>query len=159
LTNANNQNNDVKSSPGTVVVCETGEGKFSQWVSIGGKHTMRSDEPVKVGGDDSGPSPYDLLLAGLGSCTSMTIRMYANRKKWPLKNVVVTLSHEKSYAEDCADCADKKGAKIDHIHRNIKIIGELSDEQRKRLLEIADMCPVHRTLHSDIKVTTAEDIT
>ncbi|MDH5488569.1 MAG: OsmC family protein [Rhodospirillaceae bacterium] len=157
MTNVNKPNNAPQSSPGTVVVSETGEGRFSQWVSIGGKHIIRSDEPEKVGGDDSGGSPYDLLLAGLGSCTSMTLRMYADRKKWPLENVVVTLSHEKSYAEDCVDCKNKS-AKIDHIHRNIKIIGDLSDEQRKRLLEIADMCPVHRTLHSDIRVTTQEEV-
>lgn len=157
MKNANNPNNAVKSLPGTVVVSETDEGRYSQWVSIGGKHLIRSDEPANVGGDDSGPSPYDLLLAGLGSCTSMTLRMYADRKKIPLEKIVVTLSHEKSYAEDCADC-DSKGAKIDHIHRNIRMEGDLSDEQRKRLLEIADMCPVHRTLHSDIRVTTAEDV-
>ncbi|MGB1014865.1 MAG: OsmC family protein [Nannocystaceae bacterium] len=135
-----------------VVVEETGNGKFQQRVVVG-EHQFFADEPTEVGGDDTGPSPYDLLLGALGSCTSMTLRMYADRKKWPLTHVSVALSHGKMHARDCSECETKVG-KIDVIERVITLTGSLSDEQRARLLQIADRCPVHRTLHGEIRVQT-----
>lgn len=137
---------------GSVSVSETREGKFTQTISAG-THYARADEPVSVGGDDSGFTPYDLLLAGLGACTSMTLRMYADQKKWPLQQVSVSLRHEKIHAQDCADCETREG-KVDQIEREITITGELDDAQRARLLEIADKCPVHRTLHSEVAIRT-----
>ena len=119
-----------------------------------GKHKLIADEPESLGGTDRGPGPYEYLLIALGSCTAMTIRMYADRKKWPLQDVVVHLSHDKIHAEDCADCETRVG-KIDQIKRRIELQGALDGEQRQRLLEIAEKCPVHRTLHSEIKVDTA----
>ena len=113
-------------------------------------HFLRADEPLKYGGSNLGPTPYDLLLMSLGACTSMTLRMYANRKKLPLEDVQVRLLHERVHAEDCVDCKDK----IERITRRITLIGELDDEQRQRLLEIADRCPVHRTLESDPQIVT-----
>jgi putative redox protein len=112
-----------------------------------------ADEPTRHGGDDSGGGPYDLLLAGLGACTSMTIRMYADRKGWPLDRVRVRLGHEKVHAEDCAAC-ETKGGRIDRIRREVALSGDLDDEQRAKLLEIADKCPVHRTLHSEVSIET-----
>jgi putative redox protein len=108
---------------------------------------------LAVGGDDTGLSPYDFLLAGLGSCTSMTIRMYADRKAIPLGGVKVRLRHDKIHAEDCESCETESG-RLDHIVREITLHGDLSDEQRERLLEIADRCPVHRTLTSEIHIET-----
>ena len=135
--------------PGTVVVAETGEGPFAQAISVGGRHVLKADEPEDYGGADSGPSPYDLLLAGLGACTSMTMRMYAGRKGLKLERVAVTLKHDKAHAEDCATCETQTG-KIDRIERQIEITGELTAEERAKLMEIADNCPVHRTLHSEV---------
>lgn len=114
-------------------------------------HGLTADEPATVGGANLGPSPYELLLSSLGACTAMTIRMYADRKKWPLDEAIVRLKHEKIHAKDCEDCESKSG-KIDYIDRVIELIGDLDEEQRQRLLEIADRCPVHRTLHSEIVV-------
>jgi len=137
---------------GTVRVSERGTGAFA--VSIqAGRHTLVGDEPVAAGGDDLGPNPYELLLAALGECTVMTLRMYAGRKQWPLENTHVTLTHDKVHAADCQDCETKAG-KLDRIERVIELIGPLDDAQRARLMEIADMCPVHRTLHSEVRVVT-----
>ena len=137
---------------GLVVVTETGDGPFAQSITAG-RHRLPADEPPSIGGKDTGPTPYDLVLAGLGACTSMTLRMYAGRKKWPLDKVSVALRHEKIHAEDCADCETKEG-RIDRIERRVSITGDLDAEQRQRLLEIADKCPVHRTLESEVKVVT-----
>ena len=139
---------------GTVLVRETGNGKFQQEI-LSGPHRFLADEPVKVGGLDSGPGPYDLLLAGLGACTSMTLRLYAEHKKLPLERVSVRLTHNKIHAEDCANCESKEGM-IDRIDRNITMEGPLDAAQRKRLLEIADKCPVHRTLESEVEIRTFE---
>jgi len=143
----------ARAGEGEVTVAETGEGKFAQVVSVGGRHVLRADEPVSYGGDDTGPGPYDYLLAGLGACTTMTVRMYADRKGWPLDTVSVKLNHAKIHAADCADCETRDG-KLDQIERELTLSGALDDEQRQRLLEIADKCPVHRTLHSEVKVRT-----
>lgn len=117
------------------------------------RHRLTADEPVEMGGSDTGPSPYELVLAGLGACTSMTLRMYANRKGLPLEGVRVRLRHGKIHAIDCADCETKEG-RIDRIERIVEVLGPLTPEQRARLLEIADKCPVHRTLESEIDVVT-----
>ena len=135
-----------------VLVSETGNGKFEQSV-VAGAHRYLADEPMSVGGNGSGPSPYEYLLAALGACTSMTIRLYADLKKIPLTRVSVLLRHDKIHAADCAECETKEG-KIDRIEREIRIEGDLSAEQRARLMEIADKCPVHRTLHSEIDIKT-----
>jgi putative redox protein len=141
--------------PGTVVVRETRRGQFQQEVIVGA-HRMLADEPVKDGGLDSGPGPYDLLLAALGACTSMTVRLYADHKQIPLQRTQVRLRHEKIYAKDCAECETKEG-KIDHIERAITFEGDLTAEQRARLIEIADKCPVHRTLKSEVDIRTREE--
>lgn len=135
-----------------VRVTETGAGKFQQSVSMGA-HQFIADEPVDVGGLDSGPSPYDLLLAALGACTAMTLRMYADRKGLPLDGVSVALRHSKIHAADCASCETAQG-QIDRIERRISLEGELDEATVSRLLEIADKCPVHRTLTSEIDITT-----
>ena len=114
---------------------------------------MLADEPVAAGGQDFGPGPYDFVLAGLGACTSMTMRMYADRKSLPLDRVTVTLMHKKIHAEDCAECETRVGM-LDQIDRVISIEGALDADQRKRLMEIADKCPVHRTLTSEIRIVT-----
>ena len=138
---------------GTVVVSGAGEGTFPQLISAHG-HLLRADEPIEAGGNDSGPGPYDFLLAALGACTAMTLRLYAGRKKWPLENAQVTLRHDKIHAEDCAACETKTGM-LDRIARVIRLEGPLDAEQRARLLEIADKCPVHRTLTSEIRIETS----
>lgn len=138
---------------GAVVVRETRVGKFQQGIAVG-RHRLIADEPANVGGLDSGPGPYDLLLAGLGACTSMTLRLYAEHKKLPLDRVTVRLTHNKIHAADCEDCETKEG-KVDRIERTITLEGALDTGQRQRLLEIADKCPVHRTLESEISIRTA----
>jgi uncharacterized OsmC-like protein len=141
-------------APGLVIVRETRHGTFDQEI-IAGKHHLVADEPVDAGGQDSGPGPYDLLLASLGACTSMTLRLYADGKKLPLQRVEVRLRHFRVYATDCAECETKEGM-VDHIDREIKLEGDLSAEQRARLMEIADKCPVHRTLTSEINIRTVQ---
>ena len=116
-------------------------------------HTLIADEPIEAGGADLGVTPYELLLAALGSCTSMTLLLYAQRKQWSISRIEVTLVHDRIHAQDCADCETKAG-RIDTIQRVIRLEGELDDEQRARLLEIAEKCPVHRTLESEIKIRT-----
>ena len=143
---------DLAEAPRNVVVRETRAGKFQQTVSVG-PHRLLADEPVAAGGDDTGPGPYDFVLAGLGACTSMTMRMYAERKSLPLERVTVTLTHSKIHAEDCAECETSTGM-LDQIDRVIGMEGNLDAEQRQKLMEIADKCPVHRTLTSEIHIVT-----
>jgi putative redox protein len=125
---------------------------FAQEIHAG-PHRLHADEPVSAGGTDTGPSPYDLLLAALGACTSMTVAMYARRKAWPLEAVTVHLRHSKIYAADCAECETKEGM-LDRIERDIHFTGPLTDEQRAKLLEIANKCPIHRTLTSEIDIVS-----
>ena len=139
---------------GLVLVRETHGGKFQQEI-LTGPHRLLADEPEKLGGLNSGPGPYDFLLAGLGACTSMTIRLYAEFKKIPLENVSVRLSHGKIHAKDCETCETKVNM-VDRIERIITLEGPLDAEQRKKLMEIADKCPVHKTLESEIDIRTSE---
>jgi len=134
------------------IVVRTGKTGYRTEILASG-HSLVADEPASSGGTDMGPDPYDYLVAALGSCTSITIRMYADRKGWPLESIVVRLKHRKIHAEDCEECETKTG-KIDLIEREIELTGSLGNEQRRRLLEIADKCPVHRTLHSEVVVRT-----
>jgi uncharacterized OsmC-like protein len=143
---------DSGQGPRLVVVRETRNSQFQNTVTVGPHHLL-ADEPAAVGGADSGPGPYDYVLAGLGACTSMTMRMYAERKSLPLERVTVTLSHSKIHAEDCADCETRVGM-LDQFDRIISMEGALDAEQRKKLMEIADKCPVHRTLTSEIHIVT-----
>lgn len=128
------------------VLVHTGRGFYTE-ITAGG-HDLVADEPASMGGTDEGPDPYGYLLGALGSCTAMTLRMYANRKEWPLESVTVRLSHGKVHADDCSSCETKNG-KLDRIEREIELEGDLSDEQREKLVEIANKCPVHRTLTSE----------
>lgn len=137
------------------VVVEGGQG-FAQEIRAR-RHRFTADEPASHGGTDTGPSPYELLLAGLGACTSMTLRMYADRKEWPLEAVRVLLAHDRVHARDCEECTDEEregGGRIDRISRKVQVLGELSGEQRERLLEIAERCPVHRTLEGTIRISS-----
>lgn len=143
---------DTQAPPeGVVLVEEAGEGTFTQAIHAG-NHTLAADEPAGIG-DDTGPNPYELLLAGLGACTSMTLRMYADRKGWPLDHVEVRLTHERTHSEDCAD-PDDAPCRIEVIDRVIEVRGDLTADQVDSLTAIADKCPVHRTLESDLRVTT-----
>lgn len=143
---------DLAEEPRRVVVQETRKSKFNQAITVGPHHLV-ADEPIAAGGEDAGPGPYDFLLAGLGACTSITMRLYADRKSLPLDRVTVTLKHSKIYAKDCAECETRDGM-LDQIERDIAIDGALDAEQRKKLMEIADKCPVHRTLTSEIRIVT-----
>src|ERR1700741_2664039 len=140
-----------KSNVRGVVVRGSGEG-FAQEISAG-QHRLRSDEPASSGGTDTGPTPYDLLLAALGSCTSMTVAMYARRRNWPLTEVSVSLRHSRRHATDCADC-ESNDVILEHIDRDIHLSGNLDSDQIAKLLEIADKCPLHRTLTSKIEIQT-----
>jgi putative redox protein len=140
---------------GMVRVSEADAAGFLQDVSIAGRHRMQADEPQSHGGTDLGPSPYQLVCAGLGACTAMTIRMYARRKGWPLEHVSVDVAHDRIHAEDCAGCESRTG-KVDRFRRVVRIEGDLDAGQRARLMEIADRCPVHRTLEGEVAVETVE---
>jgi uncharacterized OsmC-like protein len=148
------EENPSVAAPGLVIVRETRRSTFDQEI-ITGTHHLVADEPVNAGGQDNGPGPYDLLLASLGACTSMTLRLYADRKKIPLQRVEVRLRHFRVYASDCAECETKEGM-VDHIDREISLDGDLSADQRAKLMEIADKCPVHRTLTSEINIRTVQ---
>ncbi|HKO50761.1 MAG TPA: OsmC family protein [Polyangiaceae bacterium] len=125
---------------------------FAQTITTGG-HRLLADEPLSMGGMDTGPSPYDLLIAALGACTSMTVSLYARRKQWPLEAVTVKITHRKVHAADCEEC-EKKSGLLDRIERGIELHGALTEEQRSRLLEIANKCPVHKTLTSQVQIVT-----
>ncbi|OLC78999.1 MAG: hypothetical protein AUH83_01270 [Deltaproteobacteria bacterium 13_1_40CM_4_68_19] len=133
------------------VVVTSGSG-LEQQIRVG-RHQLVSDEPVEFGGADGGPSPYELLAAALGSCTSMTLRLYARVKGWPLQRVIVTIRHDKIYARDCAECETREG-RIDRLEREIVLEGPLEEAQKERLLEIAERCPVHRTLTREMQLVT-----
>jgi len=150
-----NSQRDTSSMPegvDTSGVVVRGSAGFAQEI-FAGPHRLTADEPAAVGGTDTGPGPYDLLLASLGVCTSMTVAMYARRKGWPLESVTVRLRHSKIYAVDCAECETREGM-LDRIDRDIQFDGSLTGEQRSKLIEIADKCPVHRTLVSEINIET-----
>jgi len=138
----------------TEVTVTTAAGGYAQTIHAG-RHTLAADEPTTVGGTDVGPDPYQLLLASLGTCTSMTMQMYAKRKGWPLEAVTVHLRHRKIHAEDCAKCDKDASAYLDRIEKEITLKGDgLTEGQQTRLLEIADRCPVHKTLHNQLEVRT-----
>ena len=140
----NPENNRVVARAGTALRTEV----------TANAHALVADEPVSAGGTDAGPTPYDYLLVALGACTAMTLRMYADRKGWPLESVTIRLSHQKVHARDCAECETRDG-KIDHIRLELKLAGPLEEPQRRRLLEIAERCPVHRTLESEVMMETS----
>ena len=139
----------INTAPADVVVRGNASGFLQEVVS--GKHDLRADEPVSVGGGDAGPSPYDYLLIALGVCISMTVGLYARRKQWPLENITVSLRHSRIHAKDCEECETKEGM-LDRIETEIGLTGSLSSEQRAKLMEIAAKCPVHRTLTSEINI-------
>jgi uncharacterized OsmC-like protein/alpha-beta hydrolase superfamily lysophospholipase len=138
---------------GAVRVAESGPGRLTQQISAR-RHRLVADEPRSIG-DDAGPTPYDLLLAALGACTSMTVRMYADRKQWPLERVIVDSRHSRIHAQDCTECDTATGM-VDRIERDITLVGALDADQRAALLDIADRCPVHRTLRSEVSIHTAQ---
>ena len=140
-----------QAEPAHVIVHGKAAG-FAQEVKID-SHELYADEPASYGGTDTGPSPYDLLLAALGSCTSMTIGLYARKRSWPLESITVSLRHSKIHAIDCEECETKEG-RIDRIELDIQLTGSLTDEQRTKLIEIAGKCPVHQTLTSEINIKT-----
>jgi len=141
----------IDATPGTIVVSTTDEGKLTNAISVGGKHFLQADEPVSVGGNDSGPTPYDLLLSALGACKSMTMKIYADHKGYPMTGSKVTLKHDKIHAKDCDTCETETG-KIDDIDVEIEVFGDLDEETREKIAAIADKCPVHRTLHSEVRI-------
>jgi uncharacterized OsmC-like protein len=149
---AGSTSNDLRTAGPREVVVRGNADRFMQEIVVG-SHQLTADEPKDVGGDDEGPTPYDLLLAALGSCTSITVSLYAQRKSWPLQEVTVRLLHSRIHATDCAECETKEG-KIDRIELDIEFAGPLSGEQRSKLLEIAKKCPVHRTLTSETNILT-----
>lgn len=129
-----------------VVVSSIGGLRQEIWA---GRHTLVADEPAELGGADEGPNPYELLLGALGACTAMTLQMYARRKGWPLENVEVRLIHDRIHAADCGDCEQREGY-IDHVEKRIVVSGPLTPEQVQRLGEIAELCPVNKTLHASV---------
>jgi len=139
----------------SVTVEEAGPGQFAEIVKAG-RHVLSADEPLAAGGTDTGPGPYEYLTAALGACTAMTLRMYVKRKGWSVGRISVVVTHDHAHAEDCAHC-DEKDIKLDRITRTIRIEADLDDERRQRLLDIANKCPVHRTLTSKIAVETRLD--
>jgi putative redox protein len=128
-------------------------------VNYGQGHTLFTDEPLEAGGEDGGPDPYTLLLAALGSCISMTLTLYARRKGWPLEGVTVNLRQNRIHAKDCQECTDSNEGYVHRIQRSVTLEGQLSDEQRARLQEIAHKCPVHKTLTSEIVIASVGDST
>ncbi|MEZ5333022.1 MAG: OsmC family protein [Thermoanaerobaculia bacterium] len=140
------------SLPPGVVRARIGRDAYRTELSTG-RHEWLADEPVEAGGEDWGPNPYDLLLAALGTCKAITVRMYADRKAWPLEEVVLELSHSRIHVKDCADCEAADG-RVDEIRVELELVGALTDEQRSRLVEIAGRCPVHRTLTSQTRIRT-----
>jgi putative redox protein len=147
------ESHSEQTRPADVIVRGSATG-FAQEITANA-HRLVADEPVPVGGTGTGPGPYELLLASLGACTSMTVAMYARRKGWPLNTVTVWLRHSKEYAADCRDCDTREGM-LDRIDRDIQFSGPLTTEQKQRLLEIADKCPIHRTLTSEIDIRTRD---
>jgi uncharacterized OsmC-like protein len=141
----------MENHDGSVLVRGSAAG-FAQEIQAG-KHRLHADEPAAAGGADTGASPYDLLLAALGACTSMTLGAYARRKAWPLEEITVRLRHSKVHAADCSDCETRDGM-LDRIERDIHLAGPLTEEQRAKLIEIAGKCPIHRTLTSKIEIKT-----
>lgn len=133
-------------------MARTGPSGYATTVDVRG-HRLLADEPLEVGGTDQGPTPYDLLVAALSACTSITLRMYADRKGWPLESITVRSRHDKIHARNCAECETRDG-RVDQIEREIELVGDLDEAQRQRLLEIANRCPVHRTLHAEVVVNT-----
>ena len=152
MTTQRETNRDAEPAEGTVIVTGTHAGGYTQQI-VAGRHQLVADEPPPVGAD-AGPNPYDLLLAALGACTSMTVRMYADHKRWPLDQVRVTLRHSRIHAKDCADCEAANGY-IDHIDCDVELTGDLDETQRQRLRHIAERCPVHQTLTSEVRITTS----
>ena len=145
-----------KHDEGTVLVSSTGKGKFQQQILVG-EHALLADEPKSYGGDNTGPTPYDFLKMALGACKSMTLQMYADRKKWPLEGVEVEVTHDKIYAKDCTNCETTE-VKVDQFNCAITIKGDnLSDEQKDRLMEIADKCPVHKTLQNEVVIKKSKN--
>lgn len=138
---------------GEVIVSSQPGAPFTQLLRAG-KHHLVADEPIDVGGGDAGPNPYDYLLMALGSCTSMTLRLYADRKGWPLEGVVVSLRHERVHVRDCVDC-ETGTTTMERINLNLVLHGALDEEQQARLLEIANKCPVHRTLTGKMQIVTS----
>jgi putative redox protein len=137
----------------TWVVAHTAAGAYRTNITVG-RHTFTADEPLNAGGADTGPTPYDYLLGALGACTAMTIHMYAARKTWPLDDVIVRLRNARSYAADCENC-DAQSVGIGRIERQIDLSGSLTDEQRQRLLAVADRCPVKQTFERGLQIVAA----
>ena len=135
---------------GVVVVRGEARGFYQEITS--GRHRLVADEPIAAGGTDLGPGPYDLMLAALGSCMSMTIALYARAKQWPLETVVIRLRHSRVYAKDCAECVIRNDTLLDRIDTEVKLTGALTAEQERKLMEVAHRCPVHRTLKSEINI-------
>lgn len=140
-----------KSGPAVVAQGHRDDGLLVTLEAAG--HALKSDEPHGHGGENRGPSPYDYLSTALASCTIMTLHMYARHKGWPLEAVRAEISHGKIHARDCEKCESKEG-KVDRFDRVLEFKGDLDDDQRKRLLEIADRCPVHRTLNEEVEIRT-----